>query len=211
MRRQAQRRLAAKHPMLDFILLSLLPRQDNRSPAGLVEIHRAPAEALEVALAEFLAIDQREGETVGEDRSHLLHQVQRQRGSPRSQRVQVSDLRIEPDPFQRGGAFRAKQRVEKREDRVHRIARRSARALRDAERSARVTANHGRKRREVDPRRITLVAPQHVEIISRRHPVQDVQMQSRRLGQHVLIVDGLRVARSPQQDRAAVPDFSGHH
>ena len=99
--------------MRERLLLALLPRR-QKSAAGIVcEVICAVFFLCKVFARDGTEVDLREHKTVSQRCAQLLQQIQCERGSSGTQRVQKTDSRIETDRFQRTGDLVAEQGVSK--------------------------------------------------------------------------------------------------
>src|SRR6266542_1326439 len=81
--------------MIQTLLLTFLIRFDDEFAPGLRELDRAAFPFPEMLRSDLLTVDQRDGQSIRQPRSKLLHQIQRQRWTIRTVDVQVAHKRIE--------------------------------------------------------------------------------------------------------------------
>ena len=100
-----------EEPVRHGALLASLVLGQGRATPLFVEAHRAARRPVEVVGANLTAVDHAEHEPIRDRGPQFLHQVQRQGGPPRAERVQVAHLRVEANAFERSLAFGTEQRV----------------------------------------------------------------------------------------------------
>ena len=156
-------------PVGHCALLAPLVLRQGRTTALLVEAHGTARRLLEVVGANLTAVDHAEHEPVCDRGPQFLHQVQRQGGPPRAERVQVAHLGIEANAFERRFALGAEQRVAERQERVRAVPRGTPGTALRRERGP-IRADHPPESSEVGPRRDALEPTQHVEIARIANP-----------------------------------------
>ncbi len=83
-RNQSDRDLLIEEPMRDFLSFPLLVGRQHGLPPVVAEPHGAAWPLDEVAWLQLAPVDQRERQPIGDGRSQLLHQIERQRRSTRA-------------------------------------------------------------------------------------------------------------------------------
>ena len=102
---ESQRDLALEEPVLNLFLFAALKCFDDGPSSVLIQQERRPRGFFEIIFSELTTVDQSKGDAIGEKRSKLFHEIESQCRPAWPQRVQESDLRIQPDAFQSSLAF----------------------------------------------------------------------------------------------------------
>jgi len=105
--------------VLNLLALAFLVGGEDGLAGVFVHEDGAGFLALEAIGADLLAIDESEGEPVGQDGSKLFHEVEGEPGSAWSVTMEKADGGVEADGFQGAGGIVAQQDVEERKKGVH--------------------------------------------------------------------------------------------
>ena len=124
----ADAQLLVQQRVLQGFLLASLVSLNDMLASGFREFHRAALPLAKVFRADLFAVDQRDGQPVGNPRSKFLHQIQRQRRSVGPLGVEKTHKGVEADAGQRGDAIVADQGVQEGEQAVDAVARRTTAA-----------------------------------------------------------------------------------
>ena len=108
---QADGDFLAKKRMLDLVLFSFLPGSENLLAAVVGEEHGAGFSGAEVLGADLLAVDEREGEAVGERCAKFLLQVEGEAFPAGAVAVEEADRRIESMRGERAGSVETQKRI----------------------------------------------------------------------------------------------------
>src|SRR3990172_8698187 len=122
------RRLIFEGRMLHLGVQSLLELGQENAPRRIAQAERAQL-LDEVVALDHAVVHQGEHDRVGDDRSKLLHDVERHRRLAVLRRMQEADVRIQPDDVHRSHRLVHEQRVGVAQQRVDRVGRRAADAL----------------------------------------------------------------------------------
>src|SRR5438128_934583 len=111
--------------MADFGVHAAKPCLPKSFAAAL--IHEGSVGALnEIFGSEFSSIHETDGNTIGEQRTKFLHQVQRQRGPAITRLVHEAKKRIQAYRMANAGEFLGQHGITHRDERVNRVAGRTA-------------------------------------------------------------------------------------
>ena len=124
MREKSDFDLLAEEGMQDGLLLLFLPGEQNGLARVVPHLDSAGFRGAEVLRRQLLQIDERERESVRERRAELLHEIEGEAVASGTQRMEEADLRVKPHSFQRPSTVMCEDRVEKRQECVHRVERR---------------------------------------------------------------------------------------
>ena len=113
--------------MQNLFLLAGLPGGDQLLAGIFVHPHRSRFREFEIPSGNLTAVNQRKHQTIRQTRPELLHQIQRKRTAPRTERMKKSDRRIQPDRFQRRSAIMRQKSVGERQHCIDTIQRRMLR------------------------------------------------------------------------------------
>lgn len=156
--------------MFDLLLLALLIGSENQASALLAEIRRAARLNVEMLGPKLAAVEQVKGEPVGDDRSQLLHEIQREGGTARSKAVQIADLRIQSNSFEGGATLRTEQGIEERKKGVGGVSGRPPGSTRRRERWVR--PDHDVEGGEVGPARLAFASKHLAKIVGLAQPFE---------------------------------------
>ena len=101
--------------MGDLFFLALAVSRENQLSSRLVEQNRPAVEVVEVRGAKLAAVEERQGEALGEHGAELLHEIEGERRPAGARDVQKAELGIQADALARGAAVGGEERVQERE------------------------------------------------------------------------------------------------
>ncbi len=98
--------------VFDFLLFAFLPVGEDLFPAFVVEQDGAGFGSAKVFGTDLLAVDKRQGKTIGEWRAKFFHEIEGESGAARTIPVEESDSGIKSVGGERTGGIESKERVE---------------------------------------------------------------------------------------------------
>ena len=122
--------------------------------------------------------------------------------------MQKADRRIKPHRLACAATLMAQQRIDERQQRIHRIARRPPRPLRQAEAGFQVQQRV--KRRKIDPRRLPFIAANAVSGIGLGHAFFDARQSLNCLRRAPIAVIIRMIPHVALQNHPRVADFRRH-
>ena len=196
--------------MLQLFLFALLVRHDDVLPPILSEMDGSAGLLDEMLRRDLPTVDEAQSQPFGNDRPEFFHQVQPERGPSRAQRMEKSHLRVEADALGRGYAIRQQQRVQKREQRVCRVARRTSSAAVERKRRP-VLADHTAERTEVLAGSLALHPAEFIQVFHAGKLSDACRQFARRCRQGYAVGGVLGLACRTQHDLASVLYLAGYH
>ena len=134
--------------MVQFSLFAFLPSLDDFSSAFVGELDGAAFAFIKMFGLDLLAVDEGDGEAVGEPGAEFFHEVERGCRPAGPGGVEPADVGVEPGGGEGGETVVAQEGVEKGEEAVDFVARRAARAEGEGERLP-LLLEHGGEASEV--------------------------------------------------------------
>ena len=107
----------------DLVALAFLVGLEDGAPGVVGKADAAGGIGGEVGGADLGAVDESEGETVGQAGAEFLHEVEGERGASGAEGVEEADGGVEPDAFEGAGDVVGEEDVEEGEEGVDGIAR----------------------------------------------------------------------------------------
>ena len=101
-RQETQRNSFVEERMEDLLLLPGLPGYQDLFAGSITHDDATGLRAYKAVPRDLAAIDEGNGEAVGEHRTQFFHQVERKAGTARAVAMQKTHRGVEPDGFQRG-------------------------------------------------------------------------------------------------------------
>lgn len=205
---EAERDALVEEGMLDLFLLARLPGGDDQLAGGFFEEGGAAVLGGEAGGLDLAAVDEGEGEAVGEGRAELFHEVECEAGAAGAVGVEEADGGIEADAFEGRFDVVAEEGVEEAEQGVGAVEGRAAGTGLKAEGFA-VGVDHGIEGGEVFLCSEAFVPAGGFDAVGARGVEADPleALGGAAEGFAALRVGGL--ASSAQQDGAAVGDLGG--
>lgn len=162
-----QPKILLQQRMRERVLFALLIGLNHQFAARLSKLHHATFPPGEVLGRNLLAVDQRDGQPVGQPGPEFFHQIEGQRWAVWPIGVQKAHKRVEPHAGQGGHAVMPEQRIEERQQTIDAVERRTAAARREPELLP-LLLERQTEHRKVELRRKPFGATQGVELRLRR-------------------------------------------
>ena len=110
--KQSKRSVLANESVLKLFAFSFLPRGENRLSTVILQQHSTIVCNQKVALDHLFPVDQRQNQSVSQNRTKLLHQIKSHARPPRSVSMKESNSRIKTNCFQCATAIVRKQNIQ---------------------------------------------------------------------------------------------------
>ena len=206
---QSHRDPRLQQPMRCCALLVLLVSGKGRAASSFIEADSASRCLIEVLDTDLAPIDQSQHQSVDDSRPEFFHEVQCECRSARSERMEISDLRIQAHPLKRSLAFGAEQGIAEREQSVDPVARRTP-APSSWRECPTIGSHHPCKHTKVSARRVALKTAKRIKVGRLADLAEKRSEAQSGSPQFSLIRFVGTVSRCSEQERSRVLHFASH-